>query len=49
MDAPLLVGGKVAGEEFAHDENSYQASVDAYCQELIRVIHGLLEVDKVRD
>lgn len=36
MDAPLL-----AKQEF--DQKGYQASVDAYNRELIRVIHGLLQ------
>ncbi len=38
MDAPLL-----AGEKFAGSNAAYQASVDAYNRELIRVIHGLLD------
>lgn len=41
MDAPLL-----AGDGFNRD--SYQASVDAYNRELIRVIHGLLDTQQAR-
>lgn len=42
MDAPLLA------KEGFHSA-SYQASVDSYNQELIRVIHGLLGVDTKTD
>jgi AcrR family transcriptional regulator len=39
MDAPLL-----AGEHWDYESDAYQASVDNYNRELIRVIHGLLEI-----